>query len=231
MITLKLDKRGFTLVELLATIAILGILMGVTISAISWVLDSARENFYESLEKDIILTAEQYYADHRSLLPRSVGQSRKVSLQTLVQNNYLKKGDVVDYGKQECNLTSSYVSVVKESKEDYNYSLYLKCPSKTIGSVESYSNTLSIGFSYNSSTHVSTVTITTDSSAKVGSYQYTVYKGKAIVYHSDGIEVGNTSNYTGTINLSDFGTGQFKIVVTAFDNHGNSKAANTTVTV
>ena len=51
---MKLNKKGFTLVELLAVITILGILMSVAIGAVSWILESAKDNFYKTLEKNIL---------------------------------------------------------------------------------------------------------------------------------------------------------------------------------
>ena len=43
------------MVELLATIVVLGLLMAVAIWAVSLVLNSSEENFYESLEKQVIM--------------------------------------------------------------------------------------------------------------------------------------------------------------------------------
>ena len=132
----RLNQKGFTLVELLAVITILGLLMGVAVGAVSWVLGMAEERFYESLEKDLVLAGESYYADHRGSLPATIGQSRKLSLKTLVDSNYIAEDKVVDYGKAACNLESSYIEVTRVSKSDHSYSLYLKCPAKTIDTTE-----------------------------------------------------------------------------------------------
>ena len=85
----KINRSGFTMVELLVTIIILGILMGVSIGAVSWILQDADERYYESLEKTVAAAAESYYADHRGSLPKAIGQNRKILLKTLVEQGYL----------------------------------------------------------------------------------------------------------------------------------------------
>ena len=40
------NNKGFTMVELLAAIVILGILSAVAIGAVSWILQRSRENYY-----------------------------------------------------------------------------------------------------------------------------------------------------------------------------------------
>ena len=112
---MRLNKKGFTLVEILAAIVILGILMGLAIVSVSSILSNSKEGFYDNLEDQLILAAKSYYGDHRTLLPQNIGQERQVTVETLIKNNYLKRGSVVDYGKAECNTTASYGSVIKSS--------------------------------------------------------------------------------------------------------------------
>ena len=104
------NRCGFTMIELLATITILGILMAVAIGAVSWILDLNEKRYYSTLEKNVALAAESYYADHRASLPSAIGQSRKLLLKTLVEQKYLP--DVLDYGKGDCTASlESYVVV------------------------------------------------------------------------------------------------------------------------
>ena len=147
-------------------------------------------------EKTIILAAQNYYGDHRGSLPRDVGQKRRVTIETLIEYNYLKRGDVVDYGKTECNVTDSYVSVIKYSQDDYLYTLYLECPATTIDHEKSAENSLDVKVKLNwESKNVSAATadidITVDSSiSRISSYQYTIFKSNQVVYTSDSIAVG-----------------------------------------
>ena len=88
MITLKLNKKGFSLVEILVAILILGILSGLAVVSVSSMLQTAKEDYYDTIEKTIILAAQNYYGDHRGSLPRDVGQKRRVTIETLIEYNY-----------------------------------------------------------------------------------------------------------------------------------------------
>lgn len=119
------NNKGFTLVELLATITIMGILAGIGIAGVSRILNKARTNYYEKLEGNIITAAKSYYNDHRPLLPNDDITERTIKLETLTKNKYLTK--VVDYNKKDCDLEKSYVTVTKEDKK-YKYTVSLSCP-------------------------------------------------------------------------------------------------------
>ena len=214
-----LDRRGFTLVELLAVITILGILMGVGIASVSWMLDRNREMFYDTAEKNIVTTAQAYFAGHRASLPTVPGQRRKLSLQTLENTGYFKKGDIVDYGKEECYLDESYVYVIKKG-DDYQYYLHLKCPAKTIdgdsvlkkatltNSSSIAGTTLSLKFSSSTTT--------------LAGYQFTLYDASGnIVYNSDGTEIESGKNYNNTIDVSPYAGRVSKAVITVYDEFGN----------
>ena len=66
------NRSGFTMIELLATITILGILMAVAIGAVSWILDLNEKRYYSTLEKNVDFSAKSYYAAHRACLPKAV---------------------------------------------------------------------------------------------------------------------------------------------------------------
>lgn len=217
------------MVELLATIVLLGLLMAVAIGAVSWILNSSEKRFYESLEKQVIMAAESYYADHRGSLPQAIGEKRKVTLQTLIKNNYLKKGSVVDYGKQECDLVNSYVTVTKYSKSDYIYTLYLVCPAKTIDNNKTAVKSLDIKITFDwdsKKIEASTANIkisVNGSISKIASYQYSIYKNGQLAYNSTSISASNVEELEKSISLKKYVPGNIKVVVTAYDIHGNMK--------
>ena len=83
-----INNKGLTLVELLAAIAILGIMSGIGVTAVSKILQNSKEKYYESLRNNIVSAAKSYYADHRSQLP-ALGKSRELPVEKLVSTKYL----------------------------------------------------------------------------------------------------------------------------------------------
>ena len=64
------SQKGFTLVEILAVIAILGILTGIAIGGIQLLLDKSKEEFYNEQENNMIMAAQSYYQTNRNKLPK-----------------------------------------------------------------------------------------------------------------------------------------------------------------
>lgn len=58
----KLNKKGFTLVELLAVIVILGVIMLIAIPSVGTIIKNSRENSFVSSGKMYISTAQNYVA-------------------------------------------------------------------------------------------------------------------------------------------------------------------------
>lgn len=75
-----MNNKGFTLVELLATIAILGILSTVTIVSVTKYYEKSQENAVSAFEKNIVTTLESYVSMYGSKLFCSTcrNQSRTV---------------------------------------------------------------------------------------------------------------------------------------------------------
>ena len=76
----NMNNKGFTLVELLATIAILGILSTVTIVSVTKYYEKSKENAVSAFEKNIVTTLESYVSMYGSELFCSTctNQSRTV---------------------------------------------------------------------------------------------------------------------------------------------------------
>ena len=221
-----MNKKGFTMIELLAAITILGILTGVAIVAVSWILDLNEERYYSTLEKNVILAAQSYYADHRAALPQAIGQSREITLKTLVERKYLP--EVLDYRKGDCTKASgSYVKVTKYSKKDYLYAAYFECPDYETKEEDKIKDiSISISFTFDEKKiedAVSNIKISSTEENKIASYEYGIYKDGQNVYNSDNIPAGYVDSTSRKIKLEKYVPGNIRVVVTAYDIYGNRK--------
>ena len=82
MVRIRKQQRGFTLIELIVVVTIIGILAGVAISNVKWAQQKAREAALRHDLFEIRKAIDDYYADK---------QKYPDSLQTLVSDKYLRK--------------------------------------------------------------------------------------------------------------------------------------------
>lgn len=129
------NKNGFTLVEILAAIIILGILLVIAVPTFTNYLKGFREDYYERLEDNVNTSAQTFFADNRSYRPIGLLETTIVKLGTLNNDDYID--DVTDYNGTSCDL-ESYVIVVKEGKGKYRYETCLKCPNDDYSSDKEY---------------------------------------------------------------------------------------------
>ena len=136
-----MNNKGFTMVELLASVAILGILSGLAITAVSAILNKAHEEYYNSQEKNLVLAAQAYYNSNKTKLPKVIGKKAEVTATTLKESNYLKE-TLKNYDGKPCydktmsDAKDSYVTVFKYGQSDYSYTAYLNCGTRSASKSE-----------------------------------------------------------------------------------------------
>lgn len=89
----KLNKKGFTLVELIATIVVLALVVSISAYAITNIINSAKEKNYELLIKNIKDASETYYQECKY---SDITCNDTVTLQYLVDYGYLKGNGTED---------------------------------------------------------------------------------------------------------------------------------------
>ena len=148
------NKKGFTLVELLAVIVVLAIVMGLAVVAITGVLDNARKATFAADAKSFIEGAHALVrsdevnslmgetADYAPACTGAVGTTNSVyipvgiikldqgGVKSPYGNNYLKGGSEPGNAapKDSSNVTQSFIlvqSTVGENDCTYTYSIYL----------------------------------------------------------------------------------------------------------
>ena len=115
-----MNKKGFTLAELLVTFVIISLISGIGVIAYKSFFDVGESNYYKSLESNILLSANDYFQDNRDMLPVA-DNYKEVLLSELVEKKYIEKVASSDGG--ECTGT---VVAYRDNKK-YAYEVCLVC--------------------------------------------------------------------------------------------------------
>ena len=81
-------KKGFTLIELILVMVIVGVLGLLIVPRISNLISSGKNTYYTTIEKEMVLLAKDYYSDQIKELPLT-NTSKELPLGKLLYNNYM----------------------------------------------------------------------------------------------------------------------------------------------
>ena len=209
---MRLDKKGFTLIELLAAIVILGLLVTLGYISVRAVLDRSDESYYRSQEDMLILAGREYFTDYRSELPKEIGETNYVALETLMEEKYIDP--IRDNDGNNCDNEKSIVTAEKVTETEYQYYGVLICDEYQTSNDEAAPV---IKFTPNNETSQDAINVTMEvtDNEKVSKYRYVITK--------DGEEYQDSGykDYTSevTINLTE--TGLYEITGYARDESNN----------
>lgn len=100
-----MNNKGFTLVEILIAVTILGVISLIATVSIIGVKNKFNSSYYKIISDNISLAAKDYGTDHRNSIPKD---GIKVDITTFIQKGYLTS--VKDIEKEDC---SGYVIIKK----------------------------------------------------------------------------------------------------------------------
>ena len=231
----KKDNSGFSLVELLAAIVIMGILSGIAVVGVTFLLNKAGREYYKAQESEVIMAAKSYTQDNRSFLPKRVGQKNQIYLKTLQDKKYI--GDVLDRNKKKCDPDRSYVQVYRYNKNNYSYVVNLVCdkytsegrnPTNLVGPDIKF---VFSGIGANDNYDLAKVTVTIEDEDKISGYRYIISKSGNEIKNSGDIDGKLEKKVTFTIPLKEFVPGTVEVKVIATDFYGNESTKKETKTI
>ena len=215
----KRGEKGFTMIELLAVVAILGIISTIAIAGIGSILKRTKDSYLDTQNKMVVLAGKSYYGDNRSKLPKIVGPVHEVTLKRLIELNYIDP--VKDAEGKDCVISAegkeSKVYVQKVGKEDYKYRAYLYCSGEESGINDSTAPTVTLSPMKTEETSNFPITVILKATDDNGvlSYRYVIYKnGKE--YKDTGYK-----NYSKEVAIKLKETGIYTIKGFAYDIAGN----------
>lgn len=115
-----MKQKGFTLVELLAVIIILGIIALIVVPIVNDTLKEQREKLYEKQINTIEEAVEGWGAVNTDKLPNAGDPTYYIKLEDLVEQGFLKNGDIKD--PRTNDIMTGCVSISFDS--DYNQYVY-----------------------------------------------------------------------------------------------------------
>ncbi len=127
------ERKGFTLIEIIAAVIILGIISIIAVITYTNSMQEFRESYYVSLERSLTESGKEFFNDNRNYRPTSIFAAQKVPISILEAKSYID--DIIDYTGKKCDK-SSYVIAIKTSKNDYVYHTCLVCSEDTYSNLE-----------------------------------------------------------------------------------------------
>lgn len=112
-------KKGFTLVELLAVVTIMGVILLISVPNITKQLKKTNSNRYSEFVEDLFLATESYLVEHNNSIDLSNGE-KSISVEKLVKSGYFKSTTINPKTNKKVNL-ESYVIASLNSDNTYKF--------------------------------------------------------------------------------------------------------------
>ncbi len=104
-----MNKKGFTLIELISIIVILSLIALIVFPAVTSIIKSSRNSAYESQITILEKAAKQYYLDRPNELPDENSSDESIiDIYDLVANNYIIEEDLTDISDLEEETTTTF---------------------------------------------------------------------------------------------------------------------------
>ena len=99
-----MNRKGFTLIELIATIALLGVIVTISFVSINKVLETGKKNDCVALVQSIKSASKEYASDNRynrNFTNTISNNTKDLNVKVLVDEHYLSKPIINPFDNQE----------------------------------------------------------------------------------------------------------------------------------
>jgi large repetitive protein len=118
-----MNKKAFTLLELLATLVVIALIAVITIPVITNLISGTKDSMYVRSEETLEKAAQNYLALNPELYPVLIGDITTIELEDLLAVKAVNK--ILDPStKEECE---GYVTIKKVSASKSEYKPYIRC--------------------------------------------------------------------------------------------------------
>lgn len=129
---MNLNKKGFTLVELLAGVVIVGLIMGIGLVSYSSLIGESRNRVYENYMDTVHDELEMYFIENPIEIPND-GNTLKLYLHNLEISPIINPDNSNDTCRSNDNSNDSYIEVSRDDSSygtiALKYKVCLKCQS------------------------------------------------------------------------------------------------------
>lgn len=115
-----MNKKGFTLVEILAVIVVLGLLIVIIIPTVNNLIKDSEDSLYNEQISNIVNATKQYMVEHSELLPDE-DESVCISISDLIDNGVIDNDIVIDPRTKE-ELDGCVLIGYVQNYNQYEYS-------------------------------------------------------------------------------------------------------------
>ncbi|MDD4027563.1 MAG: prepilin-type N-terminal cleavage/methylation domain-containing protein, partial [Bacilli bacterium] len=126
-------KKGFTLVELLAVIIILGVILVIAIPSFNNAIKESKIKLYKSINQMVVKSTKEYLTEYVYELPKEEGETIEVTTNDLIANGYLKE---ISNPTDKNDTCTGYVLITKLENNEYSYNPHINCEEDINNSTE-----------------------------------------------------------------------------------------------
>ena len=90
-----MNRKGFTLVEVLAVVVLLGLLVAIIVPVVNNLLGDSEEALYNKQVDSIVFASKKYIVEHSELLPDEGGVN-SIGITQLIDEGVIDKGNVIN---------------------------------------------------------------------------------------------------------------------------------------